>query len=108
MENQVSIPFWLHSNIAVDKNQINVILLAHVQAPRGRVNLKQLQCSETERFSIEEFNEIYQGIVNAGYYIQAVYYNELDFITDYTEHSEKFRNCLIYNLARNGLGDKRL
>lgn len=107
MENQVSIPFWLHSNIAVDKNQINVILLAHVQAPRGRVNLKQLQCSETERFSIEEFNEIYQGIVNAGYYIQAVYYNELDFITDYTEHSEKFRNCLIYNLARNGLGDNK-
>lgn len=107
MENQSFIPFWLHNNITSAKKNINIILLAHVQEPRGHINQKQLQCSETERFSIEEFNDIYQGIVNAGYYIQAVYYNELDFITDYTEHPKKFQNCLIYNLARNGLGDNK-
>lgn len=98
--------FWW-KNSGIDKAQLSIVLLAHVQQPRGHINQAQLQCSETERFSIEEFNEIYQGIVNAGYYIQAVYYNELDFITEYIEHPEHFYNCLIYNLARNGLGDNK-
>lgn len=97
--------WWRNQNI--DKNHLSIVLLAHVQQPRGHINQAQLQCSETERFSIEEFNEIYQGIVNAGYYIQIVYYNELDFITDYIEHPENFQNCLIYNLTRNGLGDNK-
>lgn len=98
---------WVHNKTTIDKNELNIILLAHVQKPRGHMNLLQLQCSETERFSVEEFNEIYQGIVNAGYYIQSVYYNELDFIVDFVEHPEKFQNCLIYNLVRNGLGDNK-
>ncbi len=66
-----------------------------------------MQCSDTERFSIEEFNEIYQGIVGAGFYIQAVYFNEIDFISEYIEHPEKFKNSLVYNLARNGIGNNK-
>lgn len=100
-------PFWNDESVLNYANTINVILLAHVQQPRGYRNPDQLQCSETERFSVEEFNEIYQGIVSAGYYIQAVYFNELDFISEYTAHPKHFNNCLIYNLARNGLGDNK-
>ena len=107
MSEQKNVPFWTKEENKVNKNVLNIILLAHVQQPRGYVNNSQLQCSETERFSIEEFNEIYQGIVSAGYYIQSVYYNELDFISDFMEHPTRFQNCLIYNLARNGLGDNK-
>lgn len=107
MDNRSFTPFWMHSNTKIDPNQFNIILLAHVEPPRGRINSAQLQCSATERFSIEEFNEIYQGIVNAGFFIQAVYYNELDFVTDFTENPQRFENCFIYNLARNGLGDNK-
>ena len=86
---------------------INIILIAHVQSPRGYRNTHQIQCDTTERFSVEEFHEIYQGIVSAGFYIQSVYFNELDFIADYVEHPNRFDNCLVYNLARNGLGDNK-
>ena len=86
---------------------VNIILIAHVQEPRGHLNEQQIQCETTERFSIEEFHEIYQGIVSAGFYIQSVYFNELDFISDYIEHTNRFRNCLVYNLARNGIGDNK-
>lgn len=86
---------------------INIILIAHVESPRGHLNTNQIQCDVTERFSVEEFHEIYQGIVSAGFYIQSVYFNELDFISEYIEHSNRFANCLVYNLARNGLGDNK-
>lgn len=86
---------------------INIILIAHVQSPRGHLNTNQIQCDETERFSVEEFHEIYQGIVSAGFYIQSAYFNELDFISDYIEHPNRFMNCIVYNLARNGLGDNK-
>ena len=107
MERQPFTLSWVHSKATIEKNRLSIILLAHVQPPRGHINLLQLQCSDTERFSVEEFNEIYQGIVNAGYYVQSVYYNELDFIVDFVEQPEKFKDCLVYNLTRNGLGDNK-
>ena len=91
----------------VDSDCLSVILIAHVHEPRGYKNPSQLQCATTERFSVEEFNEIYQGIVAAGFYIQRVYFNELDFILDYTQFPSQFQNCMIYTLARNGLGDNK-
>ncbi len=48
-------------------SSLDIVLIAHVQEPRGNINIHQLQCSKTERFSIEEFHDIYQGIVNAGF-----------------------------------------
>lgn len=107
MKDRLNVPFWERGGIVIDKGQLDIILLAHVQQPRGHINSTQLQCSGTERFSIDEFNEIYQGIVNAGYYIRAVYFNELDFITDFTACPQKFEKSLIYNLARNGCGDNK-
>ena len=107
MNKQTDISFWISKETTINKDTLNIILLAHVQPPRGYVNHEQLQCNITEHFSVEEFNEIYQGIVTAGYYIQAVYYNELDFISDFTEHPHRFEHCLIYNLARNGIGDSK-
>ncbi len=107
MSAQEYIPFWMKEENKINKAILNIVLLVHVQQPRGYINNAQLQCSETERFSIEEFNEIYQGIVTAGYYIHSIYYNEIDFISDFIKHPDRFRNCLIYNLARNGLGDNK-
>ena len=54
MSEQKNVPFWTKEENKVNKNVLNIILLAHVQQPRGYVNNSQLQCSETERFSIEE------------------------------------------------------
>lgn len=99
--------FWNSEFYLKRKESISIVLLAHVKAPRGKINENQIQCASTERFSIDEFNEIYQGIVNSGYYIQSVYFNELDFISEYIDHPQRFDNCLIYNLARNGLGNNK-
>ncbi len=99
--------FWDQVHVPVSQSELNLVLIAHVREPRGNINIAQLQCSETERFSIDEFNEIYQGIVSAGYFVQAVYFNEIDFITDCIEHQERYKNSLIYTLARNGLGDNK-
>lgn len=99
--------FWEYAQIPISKAVLNVVLIAHVREPRGYLNTTQLQCSETERFSIEEFNEIYQGVVAAGYFVQAIYFNEIDFINDYVEHPDRYKNSLIFTLARNGLGDNK-
>ena len=99
--------FWEQVHVPVSQAALNVVLIAHVREPRGYMNISQLQCSETERFSIDEFNEIYQGIVVAGYFVQAIYFNEIDFITDYIEHPKRYKSSLIYTLARNGLGDNK-
>lgn len=99
--------FWEQTQMPISISVLNIVLIAHVRQPRGQVNTDQLQCSETERFSIDEFNEIYQGVVAAGYFVQAIYFNELDFINDYVEHPERYKNSLVFNLARNGLGDNK-
>lgn len=103
----IALKFWEKTHVPISQAELNIVLIAHVREPRGHMNTTQLQCSETERFSIEEFNEIYQGIVDAGYFVQAVFFNEIDFINDYFEHPDRFRNSLIYTLARNGLGDNK-
>ena len=99
--------FWEHISVPILQTELNVVLIAHVREPRGYTNITQLQCSDTERFSVDEFNEIYQGIVAAGYFVQAIYFNEIDFITEYIEHPERYKNSLIYTLARNGFGDNK-
>lgn len=99
--------FWEQVCAPIPQEVLNVVLIAHVREPRGHMNAAQLQCSNTERFSIDEFNEIYQGIVAAGYFVQAIYFNEIDFINDYIEHPNRYKTSLIYSLARNGLGDNK-
>ena len=99
--------FWEQAHAPILKNALNIIIIAHVQEPRGHMNSRQLQCSLTERFSIDEFNEIYQGIVAAGYFVQAIYFNEIDFIEDYIGHPDRYKNILVYTLARNGLGNNK-
>ena len=99
--------FWEQVHVPISQAVLNVVLIAHVREPRGHMNTLQLQCSEIERFSIEEFNEVYQGIVAAGYFVQAIYFNEIDFINDYIEHPVRYKNSIIYTLARNGLGDNK-
>lgn len=102
-----TLKFWEKAHVPVSQAALNIVLIAHVREPRGHLNTAQLQCSETERFSIDEFNEIYQGVVAAGYFVQAIYFNEIDFINDYIEHPDRYRDSLIYTLARNGLGDNK-
>lgn len=103
----MALNFWEQVHVPNPQTALNVVLIAHVRKPLGYMNTAQLQCSQTERFSIEEFNEIYQGIVTAGYFVQAIYFNEIDFINDYIEHPDRYKNSLIYTLARNGLGDNK-
>lgn len=91
----------------VDKNLIEVTLIAHVRGPRGSINNLQLQCNETEKFTVDEFYEIYSGIVSAGYFINRTYFNELDFIQDYMENPKCFNKSIIFNLARNGIKDNK-
>ena len=103
----MALNFWEQTHVPISQAVLNIVLIAHVREPRGHMNISQLQCSETERFSIDEFNEIYQGIVAAGYFVQAIYFNEIDFINDYIEHPDRYKNSIIYTLARNGLGDNK-
>lgn len=87
------------------QNQLNIILIAHVDTPRGIKNSYQIQCSSSEILTLNEFNDIYRGIVDAGFFIQNVFFNELDFIDDYIHHKNKYgSNTIIFSLARNGIG----
>jgi len=86
------------------KNILEIVLIAHVLEPRGYDNENQLNCPETEHFSINEFSDIYQGIVNAGYYINKIFFNELDFVIDISSNPKKYNNTVVFNLCRNGTG----
>lgn len=90
-------------NASFEKENIEIVLIAHVRNPRGYDNKLQLHCSETEKFSVDEFYEIYKGIVNAGYFIKATFFNELDFIKEYLDSPTEYKNILVFNLSRNGL-----
>ena len=88
----------------IDKDSLNIVLVAHAHEPRGNANTDQIQCASVEMFSVDEFYEIYQGIVAAGFFISQTYFNELDLISGYLQSNSYFDNCVIYNLARNGIG----
>lgn len=89
------------------KDSLSIVLVAHVYEPRGVLNINQIQCPLTERFSVMEFNEIYQGIVNAGFFISQTFFNELDFINEYIKNPTKFSDSVIFNLARNGIRNNK-
>lgn len=96
------------NQINSEKNGLEIILIAHVDEPRGKKNNFQLQCSSNEFFRINEFGEIYQGIVDAGFFIRNVFFNEIDFIEDYIKNPNKYTNqSLIFTLARNGSGNNK-
>lgn len=99
--------FFTSHEMRISKESIKIILVAHVFEPRGKVNEQQIQCSRLEWFSIEEFNEIYQGIVNAGYFISYTFFNELDLINKYFQDPSQFEDSVIFNLARNGIGNNK-
>lgn len=86
----------------VDK--IDIVLVAQVLGPRGHDNPQQLNCSETEHFTVCEFNEIYNGIVDAGFFLRQVFFSELEFIQDVVEKKEAYSNTVVFNLCRNGIG----
>jgi len=88
-------------------NTLDIILVANVLGPRGYDNTLQTNCSETEHFTVQEFNEIYQGIVNGGFFIRIVHFSELDFVKEMTLHPKIYANTVIINLCRNGIGMNR-
>ncbi len=97
---------YLKSNNS--QNVCEIILLTHVDSPRGHDNNLQIHCAINEYLRIDEFNEIYMGIVNAGFFIKNVYFNELDFIQSYFSNSTTFdKNTIVFNLARNGVGTSK-
>lgn len=85
-------------------NTADIVLVANVLGPRGYDNTLQANCSETEHFTVQEFNEIYQGIINGGFFIRKVYFSELEFIKDIVLHPKIYSNTIIMNLCRNGIG----
>lgn len=69
--------FWVDAEKTIDKDALDIVLLANVLEPRGHANISQIQCANTERFSTYEFDEIYRGIVYAGYPIcHSIYIDE--------------------------------
>jgi D-alanine-D-alanine ligase len=93
-----------HEMLAECKNYINITLVAHVLSPRGYDNKIQINCSETEHFTVQEFNEIYQGIVTSGFFINQVFFSEFDFISDAINNPPKYSKTIVFNLCRNGTG----
>ena len=93
----------LHAHI----NSLEVVLVANVMAPRGYDNPIQKNCSETEHFTVQEFNEIYQGIVEAGFFIKRTFFAEVDFIEDIIATPKEYSTTVIFNLCRNGVGTNK-
>lgn len=89
------------------RDKIDIVLVAHVLTPRGYNNPLQINCSDTEHFTLQEFNEIYTGIVAAGFFIRLAFFNELDFIKDITSKMDDYKNTVVFNLCRNGLGPNK-
>ncbi len=86
-------------------DELEIVLIAHVMHPRGHNNPEQCNCPETEHFSIQEFNEIYKGVVDAGFFIKKLFFNELDFIQDLIRSPNNYTSrTIIFNMCRNGVG----
>lgn len=93
------------NKVNIAKDRLEITLIAHVDEPRGKINGHQLQCSSNEFLRIDEFNEIYQGLVNAGFFIHNVFFNEIDFIDNYLKYTAHYTDeSIIFTLARNGIG----
>ena len=88
-------------------NYIDVVLIAHVLQPRGHDNQKQINCALTEHLTLDEFNDIYRGIVNAGFFVREVFFNELELVCDMVKNCDAYRNSIVFNLARNGLAHNK-
>lgn len=82
---------------------LDIVLIAQVMTPRGHDNPLQLNCSETEYFTVQEFNEIYQGIVGAGFYIRKVFFSEIELIEDIVASPKEYSSTIVFNLCRNGV-----
>jgi len=90
-------------NILKDwKDTLSIVLIAHVLAPRGYDNKMQRNCSEAEHFTTHEFSEIYQGIVDAGFFIRKIFFSEFDFIKDIISEPTEYASTVVFNLCRNG------
>jgi len=89
-------------NLNIYKDSLDLILIAHVTEPRGNNNALQLNCSKTEHFTIQEFDEIYKGLVSADFFIKNIFFNELDFIKNIIFNSTEYSNIIVFNLCRNG------
>ena len=85
-------------------DSLDIVLVAHVVGPRGYDNILQRNCSETEQFTVQEFNEIYRGVVDAGFYMRKVFFSEIDFIKDFIGNLEEYSSTVVFNLCRNGTG----
>lgn len=84
------------------REALEIVLVAHVLTPRGHKNSVQINCSATEHFTISEFEEIYQGIVLAGFFVRSVFFTEIEFICDCTNNPKAYENTIVFNLCRNG------
>ena len=83
---------------------ISIVIVAHVLNPRGYTCAKQINCSELEQFTVQEFNEIYQGLVKAGFFVEKVFFSEIEFIQDVLKEPDKYSSTVVFNLCRNGIG----
>lgn len=95
---------YANDTLKINIESFEIVLVAHVLAPRGHDNLIQQNCSETEHFTVQEFNEIYQGVVDAGFFIKKIFFNEIDFIKDIVADPKEYSSTVVFNLCRNGIG----
>lgn len=93
-----------NDTLKINIEAFEIVLVAHVLSPRGHDNLIQQNCSETEHFTVQEFNEIYQGVVDAGFFIKKIFFNEIEFIKDLIADPKEYSSTVVFNLCRNGTG----
>lgn len=87
-----------------------VTIMSNSRSKTKKINGQYIEYSdENEFFSDQEFEEIHQGIQDAGFHVNASF-NELSLIKKTLEHSYLENDQIIYNLSRNGrhVGKKSL
>lgn len=92
------------------QKRYQIALVCNSRSQTRMINHQQIEFSENnEFFSDQEFNEIFDGIQAAGFYVHPIF-NELTFIVKSLEESYYKNNKFVYNLSRNGnhVGKKSL
>lgn len=80
----------------------DIILLTNTRNHTRNIGDLQIQfANEIEFFDEEEFEEILEGIKDAGFYVEC-YFNEISFINDVLSSKLDSKKIIVYNLARNG------
>jgi len=82
--------------------QYKITIMSNSRSKTRKINGQNVNFSDqNEFFSDIEFSEIYEGIQNAGFYVNASF-NELTLMKSFMEQAYYENDQIVYNLSRNG------